>query len=320
MWECSPPDKAALYEARQYLRYIDDLSDEGYTCLESTLESAFHGMSRMRAFIDRNGEKPFALPPRIGRSGFGGEPTELSAYLKRVTKQARSFPPKPGSFLDEMLTYSKWLKSADSGAAYVFLLRDTLIPYLDFAGDGCFSGRAYAYPIGRKFFRLAAGCDDFDDRARGVIYEALEAGAADFQELWRYCRPRLCALLESEPEVKTALCGLLSGIKEKRVIVVESGVHGTIPLLLMAADERVEMRMYTAAPFLWAQLGGFCFTRAYENARRFETVECQESLFELCGCPDGRFLVQEMISPAVKEAALGELSYVLSARIATGAR
>ncbi len=318
MWECSPPDQAALYEARQYLRYIDDLSDEGYTYLESALESEFHGMSRLRGFVAANGAEPFGLPPRIGRAGFGGEPAELSAYLKRVTEQARSFPPKQTPFIDEMLAYSRWLKGADSGAAFVFLLRDTLVPYLDFAGDRRFSGRAFAYPIGRKFFRLAAGCGDFDDRARGVIYEAIEAGASDFSEFWSYCRPRLRALLESAPDVRAELCGLLSGIGAPRVVAVESGVHGTIPLLLMAADERVEMRMYTAAPFLWAQLGGFCFTRAYENALRFETVECQESLFELCGYSGGRFLVQDTISSAVKEAALGEISYVLSKTNAAG--
>ena len=211
-----------------------------------------------------------------------------------------------------MLAYSAWLKGAEGGAAFVFLLRDTLIPYLDFAGDISFSGRAYAYPIGRKYFKLAAGCGDFDDKARAVIYEALEAGTSDFTEFRSYCRPRLCALLESVPAVRNALRGLFSGIGAERIIVVESGVHGTIPLLLMAADERAEMRMYTAAPFLWEQLGGFCYTRAYENARRFETVECRESFFELCGCSGGRFFVQETTSPAVREAALGELSYAIN--------
>lgn len=34
LWE-SAPDKAALYEARQYLRYVEDLSDEGYAYLEN---------------------------------------------------------------------------------------------------------------------------------------------------------------------------------------------------------------------------------------------------------------------------------------------
>lgn len=255
LWE-SAPDKAALYEARQYLRYVEDLSDEGYAYLENALESAFNGMSRQRTLIAQNGGEPFMLSQRIGRAGFGGEPTEFSAYLKSVAEQARSFPPKPKPFIDEMLAYSAWLKGAEGGAAFVFLLRDTRIPYLDFAGDISFSGRAYAYPIGRKYFKLAVGCGDFDDKARAVIYKALEAGASDFTEFWSYCRPRLCALLESVSAVRNALRGLFSGIGAERIIVVESGVHGTIPLLLMAADERAEMRMYTAAPFLWEQLGG----------------------------------------------------------------
>ena len=94
LWE-SAPDKAALYEARQYLRYVEDLTDEGYAYLENALESAFNGMSRLRALIAQNGGEPFSLPQRIGWASFGGEPTELSAYLNSVAEQARSFPPKP---------------------------------------------------------------------------------------------------------------------------------------------------------------------------------------------------------------------------------
>ena len=127
LWE-SAPDKAELYEARQYLRYVEDLSDEGYVYLENALESAFSGMSRLRTLIAQNGGESFLLSQRIGRAGFGGEPTELSAYLKSVAEQARRFPPKPKPFIDEMLAYSAWLKGAEGGAAFVFLLRDTLIP------------------------------------------------------------------------------------------------------------------------------------------------------------------------------------------------
>lgn len=130
-----------------------------------------------------------------------------------------------------------------------------------------------------------------------MIYEALEAGASDFTEFRSYCRPRLCALLESVPAVRNALRGLFSGIGAERIIVVESGVHGTIPLLLMAADERAEMRMYTAAPFLWEQLGGFCYTRAYENARRFETVECQESFLSFAAARAGAFSCRKRLPP-----------------------
>lgn len=80
------------------------------------------------------------LSQRIGRAGFGGEPTELSAYLKSVAEQARRFPPKPKPFIDEMLAYSAWLKGAEGGAAFVFLLRDTLIPYLDLRAISAFRG------------------------------------------------------------------------------------------------------------------------------------------------------------------------------------
>ncbi len=68
LWE-SAPDKAELYEARQYLRYVEDLSDEGYVYLENALESAFSGMSRLRTLIAQNGGEPFLLSQRIGRVG-----------------------------------------------------------------------------------------------------------------------------------------------------------------------------------------------------------------------------------------------------------
>lgn len=152
----------------------------------------------------------------------------------------------------------------------------------------------------------------FDDKIRGIIIDALEYGATNFEQLWKYCREKMVALYDEVPTIKQTIQELLLSIQAKRLIIVESGVHGTIPLFLMAADKRVEMRMYTAAPFLYPIYKDICYTEKYENNRLFETVACQDGLFQLSEYKNGSFFVNETADGIIKAKALDELRYAIS--------
>lgn len=52
---------ADLYEAKQLLKMVDDIIDEGYMALYDTLETE-QLYTRLRALLERNGVTPFEKP------------------------------------------------------------------------------------------------------------------------------------------------------------------------------------------------------------------------------------------------------------------
>lgn len=90
-----------------------------------------------------------------------------------------------------------------------------------------------------------------------------------------------------------AVKNLLGEIREKRIVVVESGCYGTFPMLLACFDPRVEIRMYTAVPYLADVYSDRLFTRAYEKVRLFETLYSQDMYFRYADFKDNRFFVEK---------------------------
>ena len=59
--QASPVCDDTLYRAKQLLKMLDDLLDEGYTELNVKLEEACNGVSKLRAYLKDNGVEPFAI-------------------------------------------------------------------------------------------------------------------------------------------------------------------------------------------------------------------------------------------------------------------
>ena len=53
--------KKNIYHAKQLLKMLDDLVDEGYMELNEKLEEACQGVSRLRTFLEENGAGPFLI-------------------------------------------------------------------------------------------------------------------------------------------------------------------------------------------------------------------------------------------------------------------
>lgn len=294
-----------IITAKRYLKYLDDLTDEGYTALKNRTESEFHGYSRLRKIIHDGGDAPFEVTPHGENTSFDAEPVPLSEYLETLlSKSAKYRPSDMPAAIHETRRFAEYLKNLDRpGTAYVFLLRDTLLPYLIFASDARFRGRIFPLMIGRKFLRIVTASDGFDDLLREPITDA-----ARDNNLLSSCLPRMRDILSSYPALRTALEEMLSAVDANRIIAVESGAHGTIPLTLAAADKRIVPRMYTAVPFLSRALGEMCFTGRYEELRGIETLTCHDRLFTLDDYRDGKFTVRGTTDNNVIEEAMSEIS------------
>lgn len=300
---------AQTYEAKQLLKMLDDLVDEGYPALSEYLQESFQCVTRLKNLIGRGGQSPFSIPKPRASVEYGADETPLDEFLEGL---AHIDPPKTAQSLDEellcdILSFSRHI-GRNEGRAYIFLLRDCLLPYFFFAqggGDGL-----YAYPIGRAFLRDVSGEANFDDIIRLPIYLAAEEGITDFEEFKAFFANETAKTLRLFPRVKDTLARLLDDIPYQKITVVESGYCGTMPMLLSAIDERVDFEMYTTAPCFFELYKDNIFCRRYERLRLFESLMSQDALFAYSSFKDGKFFVRATKNKDVLQGAAAEIAFV----------
>ena len=93
--------------------------------------------------------------------------------------------------------------------------------------------------------------------------------------------------------------------------MIESGCYGTFPMLLTALDERVDIRMFTAVPYMYEIYKGRIFLPAYEKNRLFETLYSQDLLMRFTSVQEGRFMVEKVMNESIEAQALAEIQTIL---------
>ena len=307
-YESGALSDAQIYELKQLLKVLDDLCDEGYYALSERLEDKFRCVTRLKAVLERCGERPFAVDHTHAPISYGKCERELDEFLSELTFALPDPARTEGNdLLVDIVEYSRFL-CRDKDVAYIFLLRDCLLPYLRFAKDG--KEGLYAYPIGRAFLRDISGEENFDDAIRLPIYSAAEEGLGDFYEFKEFFARETAKTLRAYPRVKDTLARLLDAIPYEKVTVVESGYCGTVPMLLSATDGRVDFKMYTTAPFFFDVYRDRIFCKRYERLRLFETLKSQDALFEYAAFKDGKFYVRTTEDKCVLDGAKEEIAFV----------
>ncbi len=304
----SPSTPETIYRARQLLKLLDDLADEGYTELNGQLEAAHQGVSFLRAYLKRNHAEPFLLPEKaipLNALSYAPEEIELSDAVQRMMEDASKSPAvSPAPFIRELRRFCEWIGYEDD-TAYIFLLRDTLLPLAFFLGQG--RTRAYPWLLSRKSFAELTGAENADDEIWAAVYRALESGCADFPSFARLALPDIRETIGRYPKAEACLRGMLAGIDARKIRIVESGCCGTFPLLLMSLDDRADMRMYTTYPYLAKLYVPRVYTARYEENRLFETMVSQEAYLRYSSFRNGRFYVQKCTSADIERLSLSEI-------------
>ena len=313
------PTHDSLYHARQLLRMLDDLRDEGYTELNDAVEKSFRGVSRLRNYLEQNGAEPFPPSPghlSTGDISYSAQDVELTDAVAEVMRSAAAIHETVSvPFADKLCRFCDWI-GYEEKTAYIFLLRDTLLPFAYYSARG----RNHIYPwlLGRKSFAELTENQHADDEIRASIYRALEDGCADCKSFFEFVLPDIRKTIAAYPQAENVLRTMLGNIDAARIIVVESGCAGTFPLLLASLDPRVDMRMYTTYPYLTDIYGTRIFTTHYEENRMFETMASQEFYFRFSGITDGRFYVRKCMNIAIEKQALAEIKIMQSVHIGKG--
>ncbi|MDE7295769.1 MAG: hypothetical protein K2N84_00740, partial [Clostridia bacterium] len=302
-----------IYRVKQLLKMLDDLLDEGYTVLYHKLEEAYSGVSKLRAYLKNNHIEPFP----IYRKPFSEIDVtyeqctyELAEAIKELVENAeKSTDVRDDVFLSELIDFCKWIGYKED-TAYIFLLRDTLVPYIYYQSKN--RKNIYPWLLGRKTLTKLTGTDDVDDEIRASIFKALEFGqCGNYKDFCDMVLPDMRSALKQYPEMEKCLIALLGGIKEKRIVVVESGCCGTFPMLLMSLDERVDLRMFTTYPYLLKIYGDKIYSSKYENCRLFETLYSQDLYFRFSDLRDGKFFVEKCNNKKIEKYAITEIKTFL---------
>lgn len=302
------PTEAGLYRARQLLRMLDDLADEGYTALNDRLEAAHCGVTKLRKYLARNRVKPFSPVGNwvdVARLHYSIQESELRSAIAQAMNAAAAMPNAPRApFTENLHQFCRWI-GYEHKTAYIFLLRDTLLPFVYCLEQG--RQRLYPWLLSRKSFATLTGQAAANDAVRACIYAALESGCTDYPSFIRTVLPAMRRAIGAYPQARERIGSMLADIDAERILVVESGCAGTFPLLLMALDERVDMKMYTTYPYLTDVLGKRVFISRYEENRLFETMAAQALYFRFSGLRNGQFYIQTCTNKAIETRALAEI-------------
>lgn len=295
-----------IYEAQQLLKVLDDLTDEGYTNLNTCMENDFSCLTRLRELLKKAGSSPIPIVhDELVRTTYGEEEFELEKLLDSLITEAKNCEcTSVNPFLKNIHEYCEWI-GYENDTAYVFLLRDTLLPYVYFKSRD--RQNVYPWLISRKFLEHITEEEYVDDEIRLPIYENMEEGHTEFEDLCACYRKDMTEVWEDYSELKHLLLKLLGSIKEKRIVIVESGYVGTIPMMLKALDDRVSFRLYTTAPFFYETYKNQIFCRRYEDIRKFETVYSQDLLLRYSSCKEEQFYVNLSEDGHVRQKSLEEM-------------
>ena len=312
--------KEVLHEAKVLHKFLEDTKDEGYLETYNLFQTQLNACSELEAFITANNEQPFRLTKIANYKDIAYDRNSvesLSSYLIKLgnvsstpfvnSGEIEGFEKEYKSILD----FSEWVyTTSKKNTTVVFLLRDTLLPYLAFKSWNTDpSIESVPLLVGRKYLEVFASSEELYDKIHEAEYDAIYQGKhlnGEFQK--SVCKNLKSLLITKFPELYAALADLLGKIQSPNICIVESGMHGSIPLLLKSVDNRInDIKLFTTLPCFYSAWEGCFFTKGYEHLRLFETLTCQDILFKFAEVYKDNFFVCETTDRGIKHKAYKEL-------------
>jgi hypothetical protein len=318
-------DKAAeesIHEAKIMHKLLEDLLDEGYTLTYEYFQNELQATERLSAFLNINNSSPFSDIKRNAADksiSFSSKEILIDDFIKqnmlitenkKFSRNSISYNQDINDTLKIIFDFSRWIfKSVNKDTAVIFLLRDTLLPYLAFLyWNKDTAIKAYPFIIGRSTLSQFGDADELYNKILDAVYSALQ-NYNDFSQPFQETAADIIreSLINNIP-LYNKLAALLSGISQTNICVVESGMHGTMPLLLKSVDDRINnIKLFTTIPCFYNAWDNCYFTKKYEYLRLFETLFCQDSWFRFSSIKETGFYISENNNMNIKEFALYEI-------------
>ncbi len=296
-----------IYKVKQYIKVLDDLCAEDYFELSKKIEKDIKGITRLKKILNKHHENSFKITnksiPSYNRNNYEKLDVFLNTLIEKSYKITKLSNNK---ILPDILNFSKSIENKKN-TAYVFLLRDALLPYIYFKEST--KAKIYPFLIGRKFLEFISNKKNIDDIIRNSILSNYLICNNDFTYFKKLVKNDILDKLKDSSIIST-IKELLNTINEKEIIVIESGCYGTIPMLLSVIDERVDFKMFTAVPFLQDLYKDRLYTLEYEKNRDFESLYSQNELFDF-NYFDKSFSINYTLNKEIELNSLKEINFIL---------
>ena len=317
-----------IHEAQMILKEILDLKDQGYTNSYNTLVNNLDAVNVLSDFLTKHNAKIIRPVKKIGKikPDYNENKYELIEYIDKIKGYVNSITTEESSnpLLLDIMSYSKWLyQNYDKDTTYVFLFRDTLLPYLAFDNWIKDADNIRPWLICRKWLSLyrnekelkqfveSKNFGDNDDLYETIyecLFTALDQESIQFDKFAKIMRDEFIKRKDNFSKAVDALSQILKTIKTKKIMVIESGRFASIPMLLKCVDDRVDFRLFTTTPQFYGVYKDKFFSKEYDKNRLFENLSCQDDLIRFAGYDDNKFFVQECYNENIKTKAVSELN------------
>lgn len=317
-----------IHEAQMLLKEVLDLEDQGYIKSFNKLVKNLDVVNVLSEFLRKHNAKIIRPVKKIGKvkPDYHTNKYELTRYIDKmkgyvnhITKQESSDP-----LLLDIMAYSKWLyQNFDSDTTYIFLFRDTLLPYLAFERWEHGANNIKPWLIGRKWLSLfrnekekklsieSTNFGDNDDLYETIyecLFTALDQENEDFNRFAAIMKDEFLKRKDNFSKVFESLSDLLKTIKTEKIMVIESGRFASIPMLLKCMDDRVDFRLFTTTPQFYGVYKNKFFSNEYDKNRLFENLSCQDDLMKFVEYNNNQFYIQECSNDDLIYKAVSELN------------
>lgn len=323
-----PTTKEQIHEAQMTLKEILDLEDQGYLNSYNTLVQKLDAVNILTDFLKANNAEIIRPIKKIGKvkSEYKLQQYELMNYIDKMKTYVNHITTKESKdpLLLDIMNYSKWLyDNYDTNTTYIFLLRDTLLPYLAFEKWSNGADNIKPWLIGRKWLSLfrnekeiketieSKNFGDNDDLYETIyecLFTALDQDCNNFDNFSSIMKNEFLKQKENFSKVFEALSSLLKTIKTEKIMIIESGRFASIPMLLKCIDDRVDFRLFTTTPQFYGVYKDKFFSKEYDKNRLFENLASQDDLMKFAGYKDNSFFIQECANDNLIEKGVSELN------------
>lgn len=317
-----------IHEAQMLLKEILDLEDQGYLNSYNTLVEKLDAVNVLTKFLNDNKAEIIRPIKKIGKvkPEYKPQKYELMSYIDKMKSYVNHVTTKESNdpLLLDIMAYSRWLfNEYDENITYIFLLRDTLLPYLAFEKWSNGADNIKPWLIGRKWLALfrnekevkttieSKNFGDNDDLYEAIyecMFTALDQNCTNFENFSSIMKNEFLKKKECFSKVFESLSRLLETIKTEKILIVESGRFASIPMLLKCIDDRVDFRLFTTTPQFYGVYKDKFFSKDYDKNRLFENLSSQDDLMKFAGYEDNNFYVQECSNDDLINKAVSELN------------
>ena len=242
--------------------------------------------------------------------------------LKIKTQKNLAKYPK---ILKELCDYTFW--ATKEKAFYIFLLRDMFLPYL--ITKNVLQKPCYPMLYGRKILKyfysnssiqgFDFGESDDDPIYLKFLYTLCDVASNyndNFDKFFKVLKPKFLKLIKQNKSFFEYTKKMLSKIKSEKIIIIECGRYGTIPLILKCLDERIDFKLFSTGPEMFELYKDRIYNKKglrlpLSKLVDMEKLTCQNEMFIFSSIKNDKVMIKVTTNKKLLEQSHNEIACAL---------